>query len=208
MCKIIGFVGKKRAGKNYLADTLEIALIDEGYFVSKLAFADPVKEYADYVIKHKWFELIQRLEIDFDLIGLDDKPDLLRNAITALSKLRENPKATEIDEAGKHRWLLQKIGTEVFRELVDKNYWVDLAREYCAAQVNLITDVRFPNEVELCDFTIRILGGDHTDSHSSETSLDAFVADYTINNADKSPKQADNAIKNLVNLKPFKELLG
>lgn len=103
----------------------------------------------------------------------------------------------------KRRGLLQYIGTEFGRETVDPNIWCKLLErnfeEYKDAfpQHNyFITDVRFPNEIELCNrlgFTIvniirdenkRIEAGATKMNHASENALtDEYLVDcYCLTN--------------------------
>jgi hypothetical protein len=89
------------------------------------------------------------------------------------------------------RQLLQRLGTDVGRNMLAEDLWVDAAFSRLKARdfgAVVITDVRFPNEVR----AIRRMGG-HVirverpgygplNKHSSETALDGVGADYTIVN--------------------------
>jgi hypothetical protein len=79
------------------------------------------------------------------------------------------------------RELQQKVGTEAFRNNISENTWVNALfanREESSRWI--ITDVRFPNEVnaikERNGLLVRIErpSSDHTDTHPSETSLDDY----------------------------------
>jgi hypothetical protein len=86
------------------------------------------------------------------------------------------------------RWILQYIGTDVFRQ-IRPNIWVDLVVDRYETLIHgfhglAVSDVRFPNEVE----AIKLKGGfiwktertDHggasggIEGHASETSLDGL----------------------------------
>lgn len=102
-----------------------------------------------------------------------------------------------------YRWLLQTIGTDALRNVVHENIWVNaLMADYIKyiwdPAVNdfvlpnwIITDMRFPNELEAVEkrdgITIRVNRDNGTraidlNPHPSETSLDSHKFDYTIEN--------------------------
>lgn len=100
------------------------------------------------------------------------------------------------DEAG--RGLLQHVGTDVIRKN-DPDFWVDwiiyILKMFPRWDYVLIPDLRFPNEFTRLTESgfdaihVRIsrqafLGNlnDTQKSHASETALDGFPADYTIQN--------------------------
>ena len=61
-----------------------------------------------------------------------------------------------IEKTTHSRWLLQKIGTDIFREQVDPNYWVDKLLNNLDSNTDyVIDDIRFPNEA----MAIRGTGG-------------------------------------------------
>jgi hypothetical protein len=89
----------------------------------------------------------------------------------------------------------QKLGTEAIRNGLHSQAWVlALLADYNSEEDWLITDCRFPNEAEAIKaqggVVIRVEGnpagiqGDGTrdDSHPSETALDDYQFDYTIQN--------------------------
>lgn len=126
--------------------------------------------------------------------------DILRSAVYALNPLMPNGERVQdvIDEMGwdeakvnftEIRTLLQKMGTEVGRNLLGENIWVDAAlagldnsRKY------VITDCRFPNEAnairERGGIVIRIAraGVTKANDHPSETSLDNYDFDAILFN--------------------------
>lgn len=86
------------------------------------------------------------------------------------------------------REFLQKLGTEGLRNNLHENVWVNaLFSEFDSASSKwLVTDVRFQNEADaiknLGGIVVRIDRGMDTGTHASETSLDDYKFDYTINN--------------------------
>ena len=97
------------------------------------------------------------------------------------------------------RELLQRLGTEVGRNILGENIWVDAAfKDYDAAYSSrslngprnyVVTDLRFPNEFEgikkrggLCA-RIRRPGYVQTNQHVSETALDEHDFDYVLDNS-------------------------
>lgn len=96
------------------------------------------------------------------------------------------------------RWLLQTVGTEAMRNNIHENVWINaLFADYrdktwfeqgiFPESKWIITDLRFPNELEAIKkrdgITIRIQrDGDTNEGHASETALDFAKFDYIVNN--------------------------
>lgn len=122
------------------------------------------------------------------------------------------------------RKMLQIIGTEGGRELIHPNIWVNALMadykpkieqgDYFTSEVVetfpnwIITDVRFPNEVEAIEnrggVVIRVNRTDiySLDNHSSETSLDNWEFIHTITNnstLDHLVTQVDQTLKLILN---------
>ena len=87
------------------------------------------------------------------------------------------------------RRLMQKLGGEWGRNLIDENLWVKVLEhrlENSYAPVRIIDDLRYPNEAEM----VKRLGGEvwlcerdgieYTKSHSSETPLEESWIDKTV----------------------------
>jgi hypothetical protein len=158
---IIGFTGRKYHGK----DTAAKQLINVGY--KPMSFAEPIKDVAKL------------------LFGFSE------------NQVNGNQKE-ELDS----RWnitpreVVQFIGTELFREQIQRllpnigdEFWVKSLENRIPKDTNVvITDVRFPNEVEM----IHRLGGkvirvkrnaiENTGHHISEMFIDSLDADYEIEN--------------------------
>jgi hypothetical protein len=158
--KLIGLSGYAQSGK----DTAAAALTDVGW--TRIAFAD-----------------------------------VLRSAVYALDPLMPDGRRVSdvVDEMGwdsakvnfrEIRTLLQRMGTEVGRNLLGENIWVDTAlRDLDPEGRYVITDCRFPNEAK----AIRDRGGkvvrihrpgtEAANDHPSETSLDNFAFDAILVNS-------------------------
>lgn len=101
------------------------------------------------------------------------------------------------DDKTKRRRLLQFLGTEWGRETIDSDLWIKLmdnkimANRLLSGNFIMVTDVRFPNEVEILrqhNFAIisitrpdefRIAAGATLGNHPSEIALDAY-SDFDI----------------------------
>jgi hypothetical protein len=92
------------------------------------------------------------------------------------------------------RVLLQRLGTDVVRDMVDEDAWVDIMRFRVRCLLNegkkvVVTGVRFPNELE----AIKRLGGKTVwverpgvgdgDSHISEAAVAMQSFDFVVNNS-------------------------
>jgi hypothetical protein len=161
--KLIGIVGRKGAGK----DTAAEALVSQGYRVAK--FAGALKAMVTGYLKY---------------IGLED--DAIK-AIIEDYRVKEIPSPYFNGKSPRH--VMQTLGTEWGRDLIDTNIWVDSCIRNCKMfnQPSIITDVRFPNEVQAVrdagGVVIRISRGiPNTDSHASEAFIDSLPVDYEINN--------------------------
>lgn len=184
MPRSIGLIGKMGSGKNTVADVL---IRTHGYI--PLAFATPLKEMvieADPLIAcgaHNW-NADRKFAMQIHL------SDLLDNGMTFEECKREYPEV---------RRTLQRIGQGARK--VDPDYWVRAlftrALDIPESQPVVITDVRYPNEADAlrtAGYTlVRITRPVNTSAgltmaetramlHESETALDTYRADHTINN--------------------------
>lgn len=168
--KIIGITGKKRVGKNYVADlATELYEKNFGFVVRQMAFAEPLKEVCKIM-----FGLT-----DADLAGDKTGPCWERwEEVNEEFNPYEPPKTGPLTV----RELLQHVGTDLFRNCWSKTIWTRIAArrieeaEAAGVDVVIFTDVRFPNEAA----TIEAMGGEiwkivgkargelGTDTHESE----------------------------------------
>ena len=166
--KLIGISGKKGSGKNTVAnmiDTLRSFDFD-GHLIEYKSFADPLKRMI------------------CELTGCKMTQFLTQKGKDTLSPIRKPTGGFYT-----YRELLQLQGTEFGRNIIGPDIWVDaLFAGWNQNEDWVITDVRFPNEVEAIEdrggIAIRVVrpGIDSTDTHESETALDNYQFDYTIIN--------------------------
>lgn len=158
--KLIGLIGKKQSGKSTAAKYL-----NEKYKFAELSFATRLKEGAMALF------------------------DLTEEQVNGPSEIRE---AIIPHYEMSARQILQWLGTDVLREKWP-NFHVDVLRR----QINhhnfydkwVITDVRFPNEIEfikeLGGITLRVVRKSqedevNKDTHISENALNDIKTDFTI----------------------------
>lgn len=189
----IGLIGKIGSGK----DTAAQVLINTFGYVP-VAFASPLKEMvieADPVVHY-------RTKLD----GV---------CPVHLSDLLDDGRSFEECKREYHevRRSLQRIGQGARK--IDPDYWVRLAEqtistiEYYQNPI-VVTDVRYVNEADMLvrrGFTLVRITRKHPAGmtmedtraalHDSETSLDGYVADYTITN-DSTPEHLAAAVLELV----------
>ena len=198
MKNLISVSGKKGSGKNLVAAIITDLTYDQAPWEVK-SFADKLKyitcsligctreqlenrEFKEKELGEEWwywciFKTSQRVSY------LDnkefDKSDLSVNLI--------KPTVRE---------LLQEVGTDAMRNVIHPNIWVNgLFADYNASSKWIISDTRFPNEIESIKkhngLTIRINRDSFlrtgkvfdTDNHESETALDDYQGfDYVIDN--------------------------
>lgn len=157
---IIGLSGKARAGKDTVA-----AILVEDYGFTRLAFADVIKA------------CVYTLDPIISLSGLRLQYLVDSNGWEA---------AKEFPEV---RRLLQVFGSEVGRELIDEQIWIEMTMSGIKAGSNIvISDVRFKNEAEEIKYQggqvwriTRAINADN-DNHLSETQLDSWNFDHYVPN--------------------------
>lgn len=136
---IILLSGKLQSGKNTFADLV----------IAELKSINP------------------KLKIDFDLFAKsvkDQSKDIFRNLINYLNEIADEYGIEQIRTSDDNwyenknvitRILLQTYGTEIFRDMIDKNHWAKILKyRMCDRDedVMFITDVRFKSEMSvMCD---------------------------------------------------------
>ena len=174
------FTGKAQSGKNYIARELNKALTSEHKTVLELSFAYKLKSFISTL---------------FDMpIEEVDKWKLNEQAFTA--------NGTTMRE------ILQRFGTDIIRKHVDKDYWIKfVATRIVNTDYNyyLITDYRFPNELDVVDYiklydlynltdynvkVVKVINNSTIKSsrHESELLTDVIDADIVIDNTDHKYK--------------------
>ena len=158
MRKIILINGKKRAGKDYIANILK----------EKLGNCE-IMHYAD--------ALKQIISETFE-ISLEE----LENYKNENVEITFNGKRTTF------RRILQCFATEAIKPVFGNNIWKRIVLEKIKetnAEYIIIPDFRFPEEYIEGSYTVKVLGGEQLDSHISEHALNNFKFDYIIDNTKK-----------------------
>lgn len=161
---IIGLSGYAQVGKDTVANYLV-----ENYGFVKVSFADPIRE-ALYKLN------------PYVRIG-DMPPTSLANAVNHMGW--EEVKVFSSDT----RELLQRLGTEVGREMFGKDFWVNQAMLRAKEHKNVVfADTRFENEAAAIKenggvvWRISKQGHGPVNGHPSETALDNYAFDRSISN--------------------------
>jgi len=161
---IIGLSGYAQSGKDTVANIL---VQHHGY--KRVAFADKIREclYALDTIISVRAEFPLQLSEYFDDFGWEA--------------------AKKVPEV---RRLLQVLGTEVGRKIIDPQLWIEMALgDIEAGNKIVVTDVRFPDEAQ----EIKWLFGEiwrierpntkPANEHTSETAMDDWIFDRTLDNS-------------------------
>ena len=163
---ILGLSGYAQTGK----DTIASYLIEK-YGFTRVSFADPIREAL--------YRLNPKITVA-DMRGVS-----LASAVDGLGW--DNVKVESEDA----RQLLQRMGTEVGREIFGENFWVDQAMQKASEHDKVVfTDVRYPNELAAIlgasGAVWRVVknGVEAVNRHASETALDDHIFDYIIFNND------------------------
>lgn len=183
---IIGISAKAHSGKDLVGDYL----VDK-YGFKKVKFADKLKEivalclsvprdmlenqeYKETILPSEWWVFeIPNLEGGVTVYPYEKYKDEYHEKFLV--------KVTP-------RWLLQKIGTECFRNIISPMFWVNaLFASFVDGVDYVITDVRFPNEadkVKESGGTLIRLNRDGCllSSHKSEIALDSYDFDSVVDN--------------------------
>jgi hypothetical protein len=186
--------GKKQTGKDTSGNMIKNILLERGLVAELTAFAEPLKRMC-----------IDIIGLDENLIyGNNEDKETLTHVIwdnfpeeirlkysnstymdsicnNELPKMRSGPMTI--------REVLQVIGTDIFRQMIDWDIWAKSPfNKKWDADVVIITDCRFPNEKDVTEsrggVIIRLERDTRLDdSHESETALDGFSFKHSyINN--------------------------
>lgn len=191
---IIGISGRMGHGKNTVGDIIEkLCLTNNGPKFEQKSFAGKLKQIASLLTG---FDVEKFEDQEFKKNLLDSEWGTVQqiplNSIPPFADMEFNVLITV-------REFLQKLGTEAMRDGLHQNVWVNaLMCDYRRPKMSeynpsnwIITDMRFPNEMEAVKerkgITIRITRPVKKSKttprlHPSETSLDKAEFDYTIVN--------------------------
>lgn len=201
MKKVFIVSGKLQSGKNQFGEYLEQIIQLDGISVKQDAFAQSVKDWCledfklliSYLNKqatklteglkaHKTY-LKERYPANEKFVS-----EPLDDLIYLAEKIKTEDKNFYEDKNDITRTLLQIYGTDIFRDRVDYNFWVkNLINKIKESKedIIIITDCRFPNEIELLDdepdfnvIAIRVERNidrnDSVNEHESEKALDNY----------------------------------
>lgn len=169
--EVVGLSGYARAGK----DTAAAWYVEKHGYV-RMSFADPIR---------KALEIINPKVAVTGIGGMTIKQALVLCE-------RSNKSGWEFlkDNGEDIRGMLQRLGTEVGREMFGTDFWVDYALDSAPDGAKIVfADCRFPNEAD----AIRRLGGKvirinrpgitAVNAHISETALDDYAFDVVMENS-------------------------
>lgn len=169
---VIGLTGKFKSGKTTVAKNLVVELAAMGHTVKILSFAAPLKAMADVLLRS---------------FGMPEE------ALTSLS-INKFKQLDSIDLDVSYRYLLQTLGTDWGRRLIDEDIWIKAASATISAlddDIIIFDDVRFPNELEwisgLNGMVFKLLRTTEQErllesNHASEAANDNLNVDETIDN--------------------------
>jgi len=177
---ILAISGTARSGKDTVADYL---VEKHGYV--KMAFADPIRE-ALYRLNPEITDmsgLVYGFQQAVDLFGWEDMKEYFP----------------------RYRVLMQRMGTEVGREIFGDDIWVDAAMKRMGGLENVVlADCRYPNEAD----AVRALGGQvwrierdgvgPANGHTSEHAMVGYKFDGEIDNSAGLDVLYDLVDKNLI----------
>ena len=188
---IIGIAGRKRVGKNFVAEVIA-GLLKRDQDVKLVAFADPIKKYCNEVLgiekKYLWGDGDKNTKTKYlwaDTFG-DNDVGCPEGAMTV-------------------RQIMQVVGTELGRNIWGKDIWINamaLQIKDGGADSYVITDVRMINEAQAVHkwggTMIRVdgapRGGDGSvDHHETETKIDSLEVDAIIDNGPGMTKEGIGA---------------
>ena len=192
---IISISGYKGHGKDLVANIIQE--MDPSYTIKKQALpvkqicslitGIPLEKFEDEEFKNnslgkewnKWYIWTRK--------GWDSLSNEQYNKISAINRA-----GTFLEQSITIRQLMQQVGTDLFRNNLHENTWVNcLMSQYTSDYKWIISDTRFPNEVNavvdnngLC-IKVVLLDDDNNpiqnlDAHESETALDNYNWHYII----------------------------
>jgi hypothetical protein len=161
---VLGLSGWARSGKDTIANCM---VENHGYL--KMSFADPLKD------------ALEALNPKVDISGYYMPLATGLKLVGGWEGIKGH--STEV------RPLLQRMGTEVGREMFGENFWVDAAIDRIPDGSKVIfADVRFPNEAKAIKdlggqvWRVERVGYEAANGHISEHALDDYEFDERIRN--------------------------
>lgn len=191
--ELIGLCGYARSGKNEVGYILE-----QQHGFRRYAFADKLRKVAEKLNPPVWGEDLDEGCGDYYHCPPADHGEFWELADVLDEYGWEGVKSSKF--ADSVRSLLQGLGTAAREELgaevwvdalfdrLNEDHWEHFKMEFPVGEHAVITDVRYPNEVERLfaegGHLVRIMrdGVGPVNGHGSETAIDMIPADFTITN--------------------------
>jgi len=194
---IIGIAGRKRVGKNFVAEVIA-GFMKQYQDVKLVAFADPIKRYCHEVLGidkvYLWGDGDKNSKTQY-LWESFEMGTIGRSGMN-MSHPPGCPPVVIRNGPMTVREIMQVVGTELGRNLWGKDIWINAMHhqlEHVDSVVDswIITDVRMINEAQAVHrwggIMIRVdgapRGGDGSvDTHETETKVDSLEVDAIIDN--------------------------
>lgn len=177
--KLIGLLGRKGAGK----DTAAELLLSRGY--QNVKFAGALKDMC-------------RAALAYQGVAADTIERMIEGDLKEVPTPHLGGKTP--------RFAMQTLGTEWGRDLIEKDFWVQTAINRAGDHRTVVTDVRFPNEMQAIVSAGGVVIGITADwivptagEHESEALIDDLIASLPagqrITNRKAAPGQTRQAIQ-------------
>lgn len=197
--------GKINSGKNQYAKFLKYEFENRGLTVREDLYAKDLKDFCsedfillNSVLEQKVEEIKSNIGVYFNLYNKVSL-DVQNMILNSLDNLTFNKNNFYEDKTDITRTLLQIYGTDIARKRFDDNFWIKKLAERInndkTSDVIIITDVRFPNEInDLYEYIPnwrivpilierRLNRNEIINEHMSETALDDFKFwEYIVDN--------------------------
>ena len=189
--RIIGFCGKKGSGKNFVAGLLARMAKEQGKTVECHAYADPFKKFCHEILGISegllWGDdNAKNIATEYKWINMPARMFVGPIAVRRLSAIKSGQEFLTV------RDVLQIVGTELGRDVWGVDVWVKSMERLMlksTADYFLVTDVRFPNEVDVLHrnggklWLVKGRGVVSGDAHATENSIDGCTPDLIIDNS-------------------------
>lgn len=153
----IGIFGPIGSGKSTLAQALDLGFKERGISSGIIPIATGVKNLSNSLLSIETTLERNVYAYFYFAIYLGFPDDVSRKAAAMAAEFTEKFSAQH--QMGKPRQLYQYIGTEVGRNILSHDIWMDIVereRQRKKYSMSISDDVRFDNEAESMDFLIQI----------------------------------------------------
>ena len=217
---VIAISGKKQSGKDTVAKILSYKLsLHYNLKVPILKYADPVKKCVSIItncdidsLEDNNFKTRYYYNFYSGLIFEQNqvpKEGIYIDSIEEYNHVKTAEEFASMDHQFffyySFRFLLQFIGTEIGRNMLGTNIWINaLFNSIDVDPVNreelvIVSDSRFLNELRESKFSIRLTRSvDNEDNHESETALDGHdIFDWTIDNQNMDLEELERKVTDI-----------